>query len=64
MRNLLLLLVLANVLYWMWGRFVDDPPETGGYYTPSQLLGHHFAGELEGSSEIQIHQGSSKEVVS
>lgn len=29
MRNLLMLLVLANVLYWMWGRFVEEPPETG-----------------------------------
>ena len=29
MRNLLMLLVLANVLYYMWGRFVDEPAETG-----------------------------------
>ncbi len=29
MRNLLMLLVLANVLYWMWGRFVDEPAGTG-----------------------------------
>ena len=29
MKNLILLLVLANILYFMWGRFVADPPETG-----------------------------------
>ncbi|MDH4047072.1 MAG: SPOR domain-containing protein [Gammaproteobacteria bacterium] len=29
MRNLLLLLLLANILYYLWGRFVDEPPETG-----------------------------------
>ena len=29
MRNLLMLLVLANVLYYMWGRFVEEPVETG-----------------------------------
>jgi hypothetical protein len=29
MKNLILLLVLANILYFMWGRFVADPPESG-----------------------------------
>ena len=29
MRNLLLLLVLANILYYMWGRFVADPDQLG-----------------------------------
>jgi hypothetical protein len=29
MRNLLMLLVLANILYYMWGRFVADPEQTG-----------------------------------
>ena len=29
MRNLLMLLVLANILYFMWGRFVEEPEETG-----------------------------------
>ena len=29
MRNLLLLLLLANILYFMWGRYVDAPDETG-----------------------------------
>ncbi len=29
MRNLLMLLALANILYYMWGRFVDEPDQTG-----------------------------------
>lgn len=29
MRNLLLLLVLANVLYFIWGRAIEQPPEPG-----------------------------------
>ncbi len=29
MKNLLLLLLLANILYFLWGLFVDKPVETG-----------------------------------
>jgi hypothetical protein len=29
MRNLLLALVLANILYFLWNMFVQKPPETG-----------------------------------
>jgi hypothetical protein len=29
MKNLLLLLLLANILYFIWGLFVDKPGETG-----------------------------------
>lgn len=29
MRNLLLLLLLANILYFVWGTFVSEPDETG-----------------------------------
>jgi len=29
MKNLLMLLVVANILYYMWGRFVDEPEPTG-----------------------------------
>jgi hypothetical protein len=29
MKNLLLLLLLANILYFVWGLFVDKPVETG-----------------------------------
>lgn len=39
MRNLLMLLVLANVLYWMWGRFVEEPAETGIVVVDESALG-------------------------
>ena len=29
MKNLVMLLLLANILYYMWGRFVEEPEETG-----------------------------------
>ena len=29
MRNLLLLLLLANILYFLWGLFAEEPPVTG-----------------------------------
>ncbi len=29
MRNILLALLVANILYFMWGRFVEAPPEYG-----------------------------------
>jgi len=39
MRNLLLLLALANILYYMWGRFVDNPDETGVVVVSESELG-------------------------
>lgn len=34
-----MLLVLANVLYWMWGEFVEEPPETGTVVVDETDLG-------------------------
>ena len=39
MRNLLLLLVLANVLYFLWGRFVEEPEKTGVVVVRESQLG-------------------------
>ena len=39
MRNLLLLLPLANILYYMWGRFVDDPYQLGVVVVSESELG-------------------------
>jgi hypothetical protein len=39
MRNLLLLLLLANILYYMWGRFVDDPDQLGVVVVSESELG-------------------------
>ncbi len=39
MKNLLMLLVLANVLYFMWGRFVEEPEVTGVMVVDESELG-------------------------
>lgn len=39
MRNLLLLLLLANILYFVWGTFVDKPDETGIAVVDEAALG-------------------------
>ena len=43
MRNLLLLLLLANVLYFMWGMFVDDSAEPGVAVVDESELGPTMA---------------------
>jgi len=39
MKNLLMLLVLANVLYYLWGRFVQEPEESGVVVVSESQLG-------------------------
>ena len=39
MRNLLLLLLLANILYYMWGRFTGDPDQLGVVVVSESELG-------------------------
>ncbi len=39
MRNLLLLLVLANVLYFLWGLYADEPTEPGVVIVRENQLG-------------------------
>jgi len=39
MKNLLMLLVLANVLYYMWGRFVEEPDQHGVVVVRESELG-------------------------
>jgi len=39
MKNILMLLVLANVLYYMWGRFVENPEESGVVVVEEAELG-------------------------
>lgn len=39
MRNLLLLLLLANILYFLWGRFVEPPAQTGVVVVEESELG-------------------------
>ena len=39
MKNILMLLVLANVLYYMWGRFVEETEESGVVVVQESDLG-------------------------
>lgn len=39
MKNLLLLLLLANILYFIWERFAEDPRETGVAMVDESQLG-------------------------
>jgi len=39
MKNLLLLLLLANILYFVWVRFGDEPPENGVAIIDESALG-------------------------
>lgn len=39
MKNLLLLLLLANILYFLWGRFVEESPEPGIAIVEESQLG-------------------------
>ena len=39
MKNILMLLVLANVLYFLWGRFVEAPEESGVVVVRESELG-------------------------
>ena len=39
MKNLLLLLILANILYFIWELFIEEPPETGVAIVDESALG-------------------------
>ena len=43
MKNLLLLLLLANILYFLWGMFVDDPEQPGVAIVDESALGPTLA---------------------
>ncbi len=43
MKNLLLLLLLANILYFLWGMFIDDPGQRGVAIVDESALGPPLA---------------------
>ncbi len=43
MKNLLLLLLLANILYFLWGMFIDDPGQRGVAIVDESALGPTLA---------------------
>ena len=51
MRNLLLLLLLANILYFMWGMFVEEGPERGVVIVDESDLGPPLAVTADRSTD-------------
>jgi hypothetical protein len=51
MRNILLALLLANILYYLWGQFVDEPKVTGIVVVNEADLGPPLA--VEDASNVQ-----------
>lgn len=39
MKNILLALLLANILYWLWGAFQEEEPEPGVVIVSESDLG-------------------------
>jgi len=58
MKNLLLLLVLANVLYFLWGWFVDETPQPGVAIVDESDLGPALAVTADRSAEAVASVGA------
>lgn len=58
MKNLLLLLVLANVLYFLWGWFVEDPPQPGVAMVDESDLGPALEVTADRSAEAVASIGA------
>jgi len=58
MKNLILLLVLANVLYFFWGWFVEEPPQPGVAIVDESELGPALAVTADRSAEAVASIGA------
>ena len=58
MRNLLLLLLLANILYFLWGLFVEDEPQPGVAIVEESELGPPLAVTADRSAETVASVGA------
>lgn len=58
MRNLLLLLLLTNILYFVWGMFADDPVEPGIAIVSESELGPPLAVSTNRGSEAAASVGA------
>ena len=58
MRNLLLLLALANILYFMWGRYAEEPAQPGVAIVDESDLGPPLAVSADRSAEIVASVGA------
>lgn len=58
MRNLLLILVLANILYFVWGAFVDESREAGVAVVDEVDLGPPLAVSASQDAEVAASVGA------
>ena len=58
MKNLLLILLLANVLYWMWGMYVEEEPQAGVEVVEESDLGPQLDVTLGRDSESVASAGA------
>ena len=58
MKNLLLLLVLANILYFLWGWFVEEPPQPGVAMVDESQLGPALEVTADRSAEAVASIGA------
>ena len=58
MKNLLLLLLLANILYFLWSRFAEDPPRPGVAIVDESDLGPPLEATADRSAEAVASVGA------
>jgi hypothetical protein len=58
MKNLLLLLILANVLYFMWGRYTTEGPQSGVAVVSESDLGPRLKAVARGDNEAITSVGA------
>ena len=58
MKNLIMLLLLANILYYLWGRFVEAPDQTGIVVVDESALGPPLTVTRTGVAEAAASVGA------
>lgn len=58
MKNLLLLLLLANILYFLWGMFVEDPGQPGVAIVDESALGPPLAVAQNPNADVVASVGA------
>ena len=58
MKNLLLLLLLANILYFLWGMFIEDPGQPGVAIVDESALGPPLAVAPNANADVVASVGA------
>lgn len=58
MRNILLALLLANILYWMWGMYVEDDVEPGVAIIEETDLGPPMESSVQSGGDLVASVGA------